>query len=121
MIHGRVSARRGAVVRLRVRGPTGNDAEVDAVIDTGFSSWLTLPSATIAALGLIHRSVGRAVLADGLVRHFDYFSAELEWGGGWRSVFAVGNEVLLGMRLLTGNELRIAVIPGGEVEITPLP
>jgi hypothetical protein len=29
--------------------------------------------------------------------------------------------VLLGMRPLAGHELRIAVIPGGVVEITPLP
>jgi hypothetical protein len=33
----------------------------------------------------------------------------------------VGDEVLLGMRLLAGHELRIAVVPGGSVEITPLP
>ena len=34
---------------------------------------------------------------------------------------AVGNEALVGMRLLAGHELRIAVVPGGAVEITPLP
>jgi hypothetical protein len=33
----------------------------------------------------------------------------------------VGDEVLLGMGLLAGHELRIAVVPGGVVEITPLP
>jgi hypothetical protein len=33
----------------------------------------------------------------------------------------VGAEVLLGMRLLADHELRIAVKPGGAVEITALP
>jgi hypothetical protein len=45
------------------------------------------------------------------------------WDGGWRPVLvsAVGAEALLGMRLLVGHELRIAVVPGGAVEISPLP
>jgi hypothetical protein len=33
----------------------------------------------------------------------------------------VGNEPLLGMRLLAGHKLVIEVVPGGLVEITPLP
>jgi hypothetical protein len=47
----------------------------------------------------------------------------VEWNGGWRPVLvsAVGDEPLVGMRLLAGHELRIAVVPGGVVEITPLP
>jgi len=54
---------------------------------------------------------------------FDSYAAELAWGGGWRPVLVsgVGDEVLLGMRLRAGTELRIAVVPGGVVEITPLP
>jgi len=52
-----------------------------------------------------------------------FYAAEVEWNGGWRPVLvsAVGDEALLGMRLAAGNELRIAVVPGGVVEITPLP
>jgi hypothetical protein len=33
----------------------------------------------------------------------------------------VGDEALVGMRLLAGHELRIAVVPGGAVEIAALP
>jgi hypothetical protein len=36
-------------------------------------------------------------------------------------VSAVGDEALVGMRLLAGHELRIEVVPGGVVEVTPLP
>jgi hypothetical protein len=36
-------------------------------------------------------------------------------------VSAVGDEPLLGMRLLVGHKLRIEVLSGGMVDITPLP
>jgi clan AA aspartic protease len=123
MIRGQVNARGEAVVRLRVRGPAGAVQDVDAVVDTGFTSSLTLPNAVVATLGLASQSVGGAVLADGSVRQFDVYAAEIEWDGSWKPVLvsAVGDEVLLGMRLLAGHELRIAVVPGGVVEITPLP
>ena len=44
MIRGTVNSRLEAVVRLRVRGPAGVEADVDAVVDTGFTSALTLPA-----------------------------------------------------------------------------
>jgi clan AA aspartic protease len=123
MIRGAVNARREAVVPLRVRGPGGTEWDVDAVVDSGFTAALTLPAAVVSALGLARQSGGGAVLADGSIRQFDIYAAEVAWGGGWRPVLvsAVGDEVLLGMGLLAGHELRIAVVPGGAVEITPLP
>ena len=123
MIQGIVNARRAAIVQLRLRGPGGVESVVDALVDTGFTSSLTLPIATIVALGLVRHSRGRAVLGDGSVRQFDVYSAEVEWGSGWRPILAsaLGDEALLGMRLLAGHELRIEVVPGGVVAITPLP
>ena len=123
MIRGVVNARHEAVVPLRLRGPGGAEQDVDAVVDSGFSASLTLPAAVVAALGLARLSGGGAVLADGSVRQFHIYAAEIAWNGAWRPVLisAVGDEVLLGMRLLAGHELRIAVIPGGVVEIAPLP
>jgi hypothetical protein len=72
---------------------------------------------------LVRQSGGGAVLADGSIRQFDIYAAEVAWGGTWRPVLAsaVGDEVLLGMALLAGHELRVAVVPSGSVEITPLP
>jgi predicted aspartyl protease len=67
MMRGAVNARREVVLSLRVRGPAGAAQDVDAVIDTGFSASLTLPAATVAALGLTRQSGSRAVLADGSV------------------------------------------------------
>ena len=123
MIRGTVNARLEAVVRLRVRAPGGADLAIDAVIDTGFSSSLTLSTTVISALGLVRQSAGSATLADGTVRQFDIYAAEVEWDGTWPPVLAsaVGSEVLLGMRLLAGHQLRVEAVSGGAVEITPFP
>jgi clan AA aspartic protease len=123
MIRGTVNARREAIVPLRVRGPLGDEMFLDAIVDSGYTAALALPAALVAALKLARQSVGGAVLADGSLRQFNIYSAEVAWSGGWRSVLvsAASDEVLLGMRLLANHELRIAVVPGGEVEITPLP
>lgn len=123
MIRGEVNARREAIVPLLVRAPGGNEMSLEAVVDSGFTAALALPIAAVAALGLVRQSAGGAVLADGSVRQFDIYAAEVAWRGGWRPVLvsAVSDEVLLGMGLLANHELRIAVVPGGSVEITPLP
>lgn len=123
MIQGLVNVRHEAVVRLRVRGPGGVETMVDAVIDTGFTSSLTFPAKMVAALGLIQQAGGSATLADGSVLQFNIYAADVEWDGIWRSVLvsAVGNESLLGMRLLAGHKLVIDVVPCGLVEILPIP
>lgn len=123
MIQGVVNARHEAIVRLRVRGPGGVEADVDVIVDSGFTASLTLSVTQVTALGLARQSGGTAVFADGSVRQFDIFAAEVAWGGTWRAVLvsAVGNESLLGMRLLAGHKLVVEVVPGGLVEILPLP
>lgn len=119
---GMVNTQLEAIVRLRDRGPSGSEIELDAVIDTGYTGVMTLPATTVDTLGLIRQSGGQALLADGSSRRFDVFAAELEWGGRWRSieVSALGTEVLVGMRLLAGHELRIGVVASGIVEVTEL-
>lgn len=123
MITGAVSPTGEAVVPLRVRGPGGAVADLYAVIDTGFTSYLALPPATTAALGLVPQTVGTALLGDGSTVAHDIYAADVEWGGTWQPVLvaAVGSEVLLGMALLAGHRLCMDVTPGGAVDITPLP
>jgi clan AA aspartic protease len=123
MIRGVVNARHEATIRLRVRGPGRLEFDVDAIVDSGFTSSLTLPVAMATAMGLARQSGGTAMLADGSVGHFDICAAEVEWGGKWRSVlvYVLGNEPLAGMRLLAGHKLVIEVVPGGSVEILAIP
>lgn len=119
---GAVNARLEAVIALRVRGPAGLEVEVSAVVDTGYTGSLALPTTVISALGLQLRSGGRAVLADGSVRRFDTYGAEVLWGGSWVSVVAaaLGDEALLGMALVAGRGLWVEAVPGGLVEVRPL-
>jgi predicted aspartyl protease len=67
MITGIVTDDREAVISLTVRGPNGDEQELETVIDTGFDGSLTAPPEVIAALGLPLRRRGRALLADGSV------------------------------------------------------
>ncbi len=122
-MRGVVNARREAVVRLRMRGPTGVECYVDAIVDSGFTASLTLPATLVNTLRLVKQSGSGVVLADGSVCQVDTFAAEVEWDGTWLVVLvsAVGNESLLGMRLLAGHRLVVDVVAGGLVEIIPLP
>lgn len=119
---GAVTAGLEAALKLSLRGPSGTVVEVDAIIDTGYTGSLTLSDATASALGLTRRTGGRAVLADGSALLFDSYSVEVWWHQSWRRVAAsaISAEILVGMRLLEGSEVRIAVVAGGAVEIVPL-
>jgi clan AA aspartic protease len=123
MIRGSVNSHREAVVSLRLRGPSGSEVVIPAAVDTGYNGSLTLSRALVGTLGLALQSSSQAELADGTVLQFDVYEAEVEWGNHWRTVIVseVGDEALLGMRLLMDHELKIAVIPGGDVTIIPLP
>lgn len=100
-LSGSVNARREPVARLRVRGPSGAECDVDAVVDTGYSGALALPAVLCMTLGLPRRAGVTTILADGSSRRVDSYAAEVGWAGGWRPVAAsaVGDEVLIGMGL----------------------
>ncbi len=123
MIFGTVNSSREPFVSLRFRGP-GGTVVVPVLIDTGYSGVITLPAKVISSLGLIGYLGGSVTMADGSVRQYGRFHAELEWGGRWRNVqvteFGV-TSAILGMEMLDGHELRVEATPGGVVEIVPLP
>lgn len=122
MISGWVNTYREAVLRLPVRGLQGREQTVEAVLDTGFNGYLTLPPGLISALGLPFRRNGRAVLGDGSEITFDIHEAVVLWNGQLRriAVDAADTEPLLGMNLLYGHELNLQVIEGGSVIVRPL-
>ena len=62
MITGVVTDDRQPVIHLLVRGPAGQEQEIEAIIDTGFDGWLSLPSSLITRLGLVWHRRGRALL-----------------------------------------------------------
>jgi predicted aspartyl protease len=123
MIRGRVDGLIEAHTTIRLRGPTGVQVVIDAMIDTGFSSALSLDSTTIAALGLVRSLGGVASMADGSSCRFNTYFAEVDWDGAWQTVvvWQLGNEPLIGMGLLLGYALMIEVKPAGSVVIDKLP
>lgn len=100
-----------------------NCEAIEAMIDTGFSGFLTLPPRIIASLGLSWVCRQSGILADGSVRPFDVYAATVVWDGQERTVEteAVDTEPLLGMGLIHGHDLRMRVVTGGIVTIEALP
>jgi clan AA aspartic protease len=119
MITGVVTDDRQALIRLIVRGPAGKEQEVEAIIDTGFDGWLSLPSSIISSLGLMWRRRGRALLADGSESIFDIYDAIVIWDGEARRIPVDQAETtpLVGMSLLEGYELTVQAQRGGNVTI----
>ena len=107
MITGHVTAYREAVIPLNVDGPRNRGREINAVVDTGFNGFLTLPASLIQELGLVWRRRGRATLADGSDSVFDIYEATVIWDGRPRriAVDEADCDPLVGMSLLYGCEL----------------
>jgi clan AA aspartic protease len=123
MINGTVNADREAISRLLVRGPDGQEQEIDAVIDTGFNGFLTLPLSIVAAFGLPLLGRGRAILANGSEELFNIHEVTVIWDGEPRVVDtdAADTDALVGMSMLYGYNLQIQAIDGGSVTIETLP
>jgi clan AA aspartic protease len=114
---------REALIRLTIRGFRGREQEIDAVVDSGYTGWLTLPPAVIAALNLRWQTFGRGILADGSVSTFDIYQAKVVWDGRLRRVFVdeLDATPLVGMALLRGYEYKMQVRARGKVTIKRLP
>jgi clan AA aspartic protease len=95
---------------------------VDAVIDTGFTSFLSLPLSIITDLGLSwhYRDVG--TLGDGSEVVFEIYKASVIWDGQRQIVDVAASDVdpLVGMGLLYGFKLQIEAVEGGTVTIEAL-
>lgn len=118
MIRGTVTKYEG-IVRLVVFGRGGQREEVDAIVDTGYDGFLTLPPTMIRELELRWITHGLATLADGSEIEFDIHEGEILWN---RRCVAIridssDSTPLIGMRLLEGFELTVQVRQGGPVTI----
>ncbi len=121
MMHGIVNQSCEAILPVVVKNDTKTQL-VDAVIDTGFSGFLTLPSSTITSLDLIWKGRDAATLGDGTSCIFEVYIAVVIWDGQYRTIDINESETipLIGMQLLRGYDLRIQAIEGGSVTISLL-
>ena len=123
MISGNVNSDLEAIVSLVVAGRGSRQRQLDAVLDTGFTGYLTLRPSIIAALQLTWLGREQGTLADGSVDLFDVYRATVIWDGQPRpiEVEAANADALVGMALLERHSLRIDVVKAGAVTIQPLP
>lgn len=122
MIIGSVNSRREAIIQLAILGENNQRQGVKAIIDTGYTGFLTLPSATITTLGLTWFMQEEGFLGDGSICMFNVFEASVIWDGQVRAIEVNDSETdpLVGMALLEGYELNIQGNPGGVVTIKAL-
>ncbi len=121
MITGEVTSDREAVVSIRVVGPSG-EATVMAVIDTGFTEFLSVPPEIVDRLGLPFVTVMPMKLAGESEAGFDVHVVSVDWDGELRVIPVLKAEgaPLIGMALLRGFRLTVDGIDGGNVLIVHL-
>ena len=119
MVEGVVNSRLEAVISLSLSGPLGSNREVEAVVDTGFSEFLILPTELARELSLAFGGVTLMILADGEKQYFEYYNVTVMWDGRPRTVRAhvADGTPLVGMALLHGHSLHVEVVEGGRVTI----
>lgn len=122
MINGKVNSQLEAKVSVVVHDVSGTKRTLEALIDTGFSGFLTLPQETISSLGLQQTGSTRMILADGRIVSCAVYRVVVDWDG-----IPVDIEVedsnftpLVGAALLDGFRLNVEMENGGQVVIEPL-
>jgi clan AA aspartic protease len=123
MICGAVNDRNEIRIPLPVLDGAGYEQVVDAILDTGFDGWLALPNALISSLQLSRVAELPVRFGDGRVELIDHYEATVVWEGVERlaEVRALDGDILIGMALLSGHDLRVRVAVGGVVEIEAIP
>jgi clan AA aspartic protease len=120
MINGIVNADFEPIIPLSICGFDGKVYTQEAIVDTGFNGWLSLPPDLIAELNLEWKRRGRAVLGDGTECVFDVYEAVLVWDGNMLTIpiDEADSEPLVGMSLMEGYQLTVQVFEGGHVELS---
>jgi clan AA aspartic protease len=123
MMQGVVNLRREATLTVVVGNSNRQLQAINAVIDTGFSGFLSLPSEIIANLDLPWSASDIVALGDGSETLFDLYTGIVIWDGQYRDIYIAESETepLLGMALLYSYRLQVDTIEGGLVTIEMLP
>jgi clan AA aspartic protease len=122
MMQGYVNTSYEAVISLVIKHDSKLKS-INAVIDTGFTGFLSLPQSIIDELELPWSYSDFATLGDGSETLFDIHEASVIWDGQFREIEinSADTEPLLGMSMLRGYRLEVDTIQGGLVTIKALP
>ncbi len=119
---GEFSTDRVPTVSLRVIDTAGETHFWTAMIDTGFTGWVSLVRETILTLNLPFLEYRAYELADNSEVVFELYEAKVVWVGQERVVSVVASDGMptIGMSLLYGYRLTIDAIDGGSVLVEKL-
>jgi len=122
MMRGVVSPSCEAMIRFAIGNKNGQLQTIDAVIDTGYTGFLSVSSEIIITLNLPWTGVDRVTLGDGSETTFEVYAGRIIWDGEYRDIPVNESETepLVGMSLLYGYDLRIQTVIGGTVTIEEL-
>jgi clan AA aspartic protease len=122
MIHGVVSRNREATISLVIVNENRQTKLITAVIDTGYTGYLSLPSEIITELNLSWTGIDRGTLGDGSEVTFEVYAAKVIWDGEYRDIpiNEAETDPLVGISLLYGYDLHIQTVEGGNVTIKRL-
>jgi clan AA aspartic protease len=120
MIEGQVTNNLEAQISICIYASDGKPVYFSAVIDTGFTAFLTLSPKLAKHLGFTALAKTNVVLADGSESVMSMCPVTVEWHGVKRKITLLvsAGGSLIGMALLKGSKLTIDVVRGGEVIIS---
>jgi clan AA aspartic protease len=122
MMHGIIDRNCEATIRLVVGNANSQRQTINALIDTGFTGFLTLPLSVIASINLRLYRREAGTLGDSSVCIFDVYRGLVIWDGEFREIDINASEAapLVGMSLLYGYRIQLDAIEGGTVTIQSL-
>jgi clan AA aspartic protease len=122
MMQGYVNTGYEAVISLVIKH-NNRLKSINAVIDTGFTGFLSIPQSIIDELELPWSYSDFATLGDGSETLFDVHDATIIWDGKFQEIEinSADTDPLLGMKMLRGYRLQVDTVQGGLVTIEALP
>lgn len=123
MMAGTVTDTREIIIRLEVLTNEQSIVPLEAVVDTGFNGFLTLPATVLNTLGASSAGMHRAEMGDGRIVELDVFLVTVKWLDELREVLALQTDCipLIGMSLLWGSRVTFDAQAGGAVLIDTIP
>lgn len=108
-----------ATIPLVISNENRQTRLINAVIDTGYTGFLSLPHEIIVDLNLMWTGIDRGTLGDGSEVTFEVYAATVIWDGQYRNIpiNEAETDPLIGMSLLYGYDLQIRAVEGGNITI----